>query len=120
MWPTATRLATIYAGGSNGVFGAWDSGLQFTGPSAPYLKFSLGDAKVRRLEPQLRLFRYICPCSVLVSPRQLRHVADICQLPQAKTAFVKSPGVEVDWEGPIELHCPQGATHLTVIPTPVF
>ena len=43
----ATRLATVYAGGGNGVFGAWDSGLQFTGPSAPYLTFSLGDAKVR-------------------------------------------------------------------------
>ena len=46
VWPTATRLATVYAGGGNGVFGAWDSGLQFQGPSAPYLKFTLGTAKV--------------------------------------------------------------------------
>ena len=46
VWPTATRLATVYAGGGNGVFGAWDSGLQFTGPSAPYLQFSVGSSKV--------------------------------------------------------------------------
>ena len=29
--------------------GAWDSGLQFTGPSAPYLTFKLGKATVRRI-----------------------------------------------------------------------
>ena len=49
VWPTATRLATVYAGGGNGVFGAWDSGLQFTGPSCPYLTFSLGKATVRHV-----------------------------------------------------------------------
>ncbi len=37
-------------------------------------------------------------------------------MPQAKTAFMKSPGVEVDWEGPIELRGAQGSTELKVGP----
>ena len=47
VWPVATRMTNVYIGGGNGVWGAWDSGLQNKGPSAPYLQFSVGSSKAR-------------------------------------------------------------------------
>ena len=38
----ATRMIDVYRGGGNGLFGGYNSGLDHKGPSAPYLKFSLG------------------------------------------------------------------------------
>jgi len=47
VWPVATQLQTTYAGGGNGLFGGFYSGLDHKGPSNPYLKFHLGKAKVK-------------------------------------------------------------------------
>ncbi len=41
-----------------------------------------------------------------------RFIADFTL--QAKTAWVKSPGIEVDWDMPLELTAGSGATHLKV------
>ena len=39
-------MIDVYRGGGNGLFGGFNSGLDHKGPSAPYLKFTLGGNSV--------------------------------------------------------------------------
>ena len=111
VWPVATRMTNVYIGGGNGVWGTWDSGLQNKGPSAPYLRFSVGGSKVgHRRSAQGIVAALHKPCTIPTAASTEHMVC--CQ--QAKTPFMKEPGIETTWSEPLSMQATAGVTLMKV------